>query len=170
MSLTVDLRLPGGAKAATVTGTGQKINLEVWATVKGANASTSDDGFQMAAGSLLSSNINGGAANGTLVATLSSPFNAAASQNGSQKDLDGDGDLDVGSNDNTLSAGFFVARAASMMEGTSFKIGTAVFTVTSLKSTTGQTNLTWRYQQSNAFQQIWREDGVGQSPFAGDPF
>ena len=170
MSLTVDLRLPGGGKAASVTGVGQKINLEVWATVKGANSSTTDDGFQMTHGSMLSTNINGGAANGTLVATLAAPFNGGGSAPGQQNDLDGDGDLDVGIADDLVSTGHFVARAAAMQYGNSFKIGTAVFTVTSLKSTTGQTNLAFRIQPSKSYHHIWREDGVAQSPFLGDPY
>jgi len=170
MSLTVDLRIPGGAKSATVTSVGQKINLEVWATVKGANSSTSDDGFQMAHGSLLSSNVNGGAANGTMSVSLLSPFNGLGSSTGAQKDLDGDGDLDVGSSSTTVSTGFYVNRAGTMQLGNSFKIGTAVFTVTSLKSTTGQTNLNYRFMDSSAFHVIWREDGVGRSPAAGGTF
>ena len=170
MSLTVDLRLPGGGKSATVTSVGQKISLEVWATVKGANSSTTDDGFQMQHGSLLSSNVNGGAANGTLSVALISPFNGLGSDVGRQQDLDGDGDLDVGTNDNVMSTDHYVTRAASMMVGNSFKIGTATFTVTSLRSTTGQTNLAYRLMQSTAFHQVWREDGVPQSPRAGDPY
>jgi uncharacterized protein (DUF2141 family) len=170
MSLTIDLRLPGGGKSATVTGVGQKINLEVWATVKGANSSTADDGFQMQHGSLLSTNVNGGAANGTFAVTLTSPFNALPSEAGDQVDLDGDGDLDRGSNDNFTGGGHYVTRAASMQMGTSFKIGTAVFTVSSLKSTTGSTNLAYRFMATNGYHQIWREDGQPRNSFANKTF
>ena len=166
MSVTLDLRLPGGGKSATVTGTGQQIGLEVWATVKGANSSASDDGFQTAHGSLLSTNVNGGAANGTLSVTIAAPFNGTGSQGGTQKDLDGDGDLDVGSNDNTTPTGFFVTRADSMRYGTSFKIGTAVFTVTSLKSTTGSTNLVYRVRKAG-LNPLWVEDNMPRNPQSG---
>ena len=166
MSVTLDLRLPGGGKSATVTSVGQKIGLEVWATVKGANTSTTDDGFQKAHGSLLSTNVNGGAANGTLAVTLASPFNGGGATPGSQRDLDGDGDLDVGSNDNSTDLGFFQARADAVRPGTSFKIGTAVFTVTSLKSTTGQTNLVYRTRASS-LQPLWVEDTKAKVPMHG---
>jgi len=170
MSLTIDLRIPGGGKSATVSSVGQKINLEVWATVKGANSSTSDDGFQMQHGSLLSTNVNGGAVNGTFAVSLISPFNALPSATGDQVDLDGDGDKDVGSNDNAVGGGHYITRAASMQVGNSFKIGTAVFTVTSLKSTTGQTNLAYRFMQPNGYYQIWREDGQPRNSFANKTF
>src|SRR5688572_22987312 len=45
LSLTVDLRLPGGGKAIEVDTVGQEVNLEIWATVDGANASTTDEGL-----------------------------------------------------------------------------------------------------------------------------
>jgi hypothetical protein len=169
MSLTVDLRLPGGGKSATITGVGQKLNLEIWATVKGAN-SVNDEALQMTAGSLLSSNINGGAANGTLSAVNIAPFTGPATSPGTKVDLDGDGDLDVGSNNFMVSGGHFVARAGSMQYGNSFKIGTATFTVTSLKSTTGQTNLVFRMQQSTQFHHIWREDNTPRSPAGGGTY
>ena len=159
LSLTVDLRLPGGGKSATVTGTGQVINLEIWATVKGANASLSDEALQIAVGSLLSSNINGGAANGTLKAFNFSPFNSFGSQTGIQKDLDGDGDLDVGTNTSTDGSSFWAARAGGSVNGSAFKVGSATFTVTSLKSTTGQTNLTFRPRTSGGTGALWWEDG-----------
>jgi uncharacterized protein (DUF2141 family) len=121
-------------------------------------------------GSLLSTNVNGGAANGTFAVSLIAPFNGLGSSTGAQVDLDADGDKDIGSTSTTASTGYYVTRAASMQMGTSFKIGTAVFTVTSLKSTSGQTNLAYSLMKSKAFHQIWREDGVGRSPAAGGVF
>lgn len=166
LSLTVDLRLPGGGKAATVTGVGQVINLEIWATAKGSNTSTSDEALQVAVGSLLSSNVNGGAANGTLKASPSWPFGSLGSQSGASRDLDGDGDLDVGSNVGTDGSAFWAARSggptsSGVVSGSSkaFKVGTATFTVTSLKSTTGQTNLVFRTRNSGGTGALWWEDG-----------
>ena len=165
LSLVVDLRLPGGAKSANVSSVGQVINMEIWATAKGSNSTGSDEGLQIAVGSLLSTNVNGGAANGTLKVSLLSPFTALASSNGQQKDLDGDGDLDVGSNDNSTSTNFVYARSSSLTtngsvsgSSQSWKLGTATFTVTSLKSTTGQTNLVWRVRDAKQAA-LWREDG-----------
>src|SRR6266487_3030292 len=98
LSVTVDVRVAGGGKNAAVTQVGQVVKLEAWAVVKGANSSPSDEGVQDILGSFLSSNFGGGAANGTLKVTRTDPFIGSGSADGAQTDLDGDGDLDVGSN------------------------------------------------------------------------
>ena len=140
MAIVVDVRLPGGGKEATVGGIGSTVNVEIWATVTGENEVTTDDGLQIAVGSLLSTDISGGAVRGNLSATTTAPFNALGSSNGAQADLDADGDLDVGDNVSTVSGSkFLFARSASMTttggttvtKGQSFKIADAVFTVTS---------------------------------------
>jgi hypothetical protein len=132
--------------------------MEVWALVSGSNGSTTDEGLQIADGSFLSTNASGGATNGTLKTGLVSPFNASGSTLGSQTDLDGDGDLDVGSNDDSSATGFFFTRSSTLKTGTQFKIGNLSFTVTSLKSTSGSTNINYRIRNwvSGA---LWKEDG-----------
>jgi hypothetical protein len=165
LSLVIDLRLPGGGKSATVNSVGQHIDLEIWATVTGSNASGSDEGMQTAIGSLLSTNVGAGAANGNLSGSPESPFNSFGSQEGVQRDLDGDGDLDVGSNDPDAGSDYFASRSGGVttLGGTvsgkskSFKIGTADFTVTSLK-TGGTTNLNFRIRPGVTA--LWREDGI----------
>lgn len=138
-SVIVDTRLVGGGSTATVSSVGQRIDFEVWATVTGNDSNNTNEGLQIAIGSLLSSNVAGGSAGGTITAAVSSPFTANGSSSGAQADLDGDGDLDVGSNNNAKDAGFLFARSASMTTsgtpvtgGQSFKIATGSFTVTSL--------------------------------------
>jgi uncharacterized protein (DUF2141 family) len=163
MSLTVDLRLPGGGKSANVSSVGQKVSLEVWATVNDANTSSTDDGLHSAQGSLLSSNVSGGAAKGTLDFTPLAPFNGLGSHDGTTQDLDGDGDSDVGSNDNSIDTNFVMARAGSLQRGDAFKLGTATFTVTSLLSTTGQTNLVFRGRNALAAS-VWLQDGKPARP------
>src|SRR5262245_47578894 len=79
MAATVDVRLAGGGQAATVTNVGQQIDFEVWVNVSGANNTGSDDGLQIIIGSLLSSNISGGAALGTTTMQVASPFDALGS-------------------------------------------------------------------------------------------
>jgi uncharacterized protein (DUF2141 family) len=168
LSLTVDLRLPGGAKSANVSSVGQVINLEIWATAKGSDSSGANEALQIVVGSLLSTNVNGGAANGTLKATTAPDFSfAGPKKNGMQADLDADGDLDIGSNDPTDADPFFAARDSSLNSSglvsgnsQSWKIGTATFTVTSLKSTTGQTNLLFRGRTANQAwtSGLWQED------------
>ena len=165
LSLVIDLRVPGGGKTATVNSVGQHVSLQIWATVTGSNASGSDEGMQTAIGSLLSTNVGGGAANGSLSASPASPFNSFGSQSGVQHDLDGDGDLDVGSNDPEAGDDYFAARSGGVTTtgGTvsgaskSFMIGTADFVVTSLK-TGGTTNLNFRIRPG--ITALWREDGV----------
>src|SRR5207253_6275534 len=103
-----------GAKTANVSSVGQVIKLEAWATVKGSNTNGSDDGVQDVWGSFISKNISGGAANGTLKATRAVPFNGSPSYDGQQKDLDADGDLDIGSTNAPLESGFFLARSVQM--------------------------------------------------------
>lgn len=162
MAAAIDLRLASGAKTAVVSSVGQVVNLEVWAVVTGLNGSGADDGIQVAEGSFLSANVNGGAALGTLDAKLEPVFSAAASQSGVHADLDADTDLDVGSNKSSSAGGFYVARSSGMTFGTisgkssSIKIGTLSFTVTSLRS--GTTNIIFRPRNYTP-SAVWQEDG-----------
>jgi Ca2+-binding RTX toxin-like protein len=153
LSATIDLRTTSGGKNVTLSGVGQVINLDVWAVVQGADNDATNDAFQSAHGSFLSSDVGGGAAAGTLSATVLSPFDATSSQNGAQADLDGDGDLDVGSNNDAQPTGFFIARAGGLQGGTNpapaqFRIGTVSFTVTSLRGT-GTTEINYRKRDFN---------------------
>lgn len=173
LSLTVDLRLPGGAKSAEVTSIGQKITMQVWAVVRGRDANGANDGLWMAAGSFLSS---GSGPGGDLASAVIAPFNSTGSQNGTPQDLNGDGHLDVGSNNDPDATGFFGAVDASMnFDGTvsgatnSFLIGTLTYTVTSLDA--GSTQINFRPRTVSAG--IWSEDGISTSNpsnyFAGTP-
>jgi hypothetical protein len=173
MAATVDVRLAGGGQNVTVTNVGQQIDFEVWVNVTGANASGSDEGLQIAIGSLLSSNISGGAALGTTELQRATPFNALGSSDGSQVDLDNDTDLDVGSNNNDDPTGQFAARSGGMTtNGTisggtnSFLIATGTFTVTSLLTGT-QTNLTFR-PRTGQFGFVMKIDGVPKDGSAGN--
>jgi hypothetical protein len=170
----VDFQLPGGGKEANITGVGQVINLDIVVTITGHDADLSNDGLQTVHLSLLSTNIVGGAVQGTLSSQFTAPFNGAASQNGVQADLDGDGDLDIGSNvDGTSSAGYFLARAGTMqidgatVNGSSktWKVGTATFTVTGL-SFGVQTNLVTRTRTQQAGYRF-EEDGAFFTPTQG---
>ncbi len=176
MSLTIDVRVAGGAKSAAVTSVGQTVNLEAWAVVTGSNGSASDDGVQDVIGSFLSSNVSGGAANGNLRVTPAAPFNGTGSGSGIQNDLDGDGDLDVGTNNSADGDVYFFARSNSLQltggttsGGThSFKIADLAFTVTSLNG--GQTNINFAPRPSKGTfpsyaTAVWQEDNVRKSTF-----
>lgn len=165
MSAVVDVRLPGGGKTVTNPTVGQKINLEVWVTITGSDNDITNEQLQFAAGSILSTNIGGGVVKGNLTSTLVAPFNAAGSQNGTAADLDGDGDLDIGSNTPSVGDNFLIARSASMTtsgtavtKGQAFKIATAQFTVTSLL-TGNETDIKFRQRGTNNNTTIYNEDG-----------
>lgn len=164
LSAVIDVRLPGGGKTVNVTSVGQVINMEVWATVTGSDANGANDGIQSLVGSFLSTNVGGGSANGTLVAENVSPFDATGVTAGTQVDLDGDGDLDIGSNDSSHAAGFFFARAGGVQfsggvvsgASNSFKVADLSFTVTSLLSgTSTKINFRKRDDQTGA---LWAEE------------
>lgn len=163
LSLMIDLRLPGGGKTANITGTGQTINVEVWAVSQGGNTSGSDDGFQMLLGSFKTG--SGGSVKGDLTATLFDPFTGLSSFEGNRTDLDGDGDIDVGSNDPSTSDNYFVARAGSMTysggnvsgSSNSFKIAEVQFKVTSVGSA-GDVNLSFVPRGGTSGTAIWAED------------
>ena len=174
MALTVDVRMAGGGAAPTITKVGQVLNLELWATAKGANADGSDDGLQNFGGTILSSNVSGGSVLGTLSATLLAPFNGPGS-NSTQRDDDGDGDLDVGNTSSgaNTSSGLFFARSATMTTtggtiangGQSFKIADLTFTVTNLLGGNGAyTELKFVPRNIGVLagnNAVWREDGAG---------
>src|SRR5690348_7926651 len=88
LSAVVDVRLPSGGKSVIDPTVGQKIDFQVWVTVTGNDTDTSNEGLQIAVGSLLSKDVTGGVAAGTMTFTLASPFNGTSAQNGTQQDLD----------------------------------------------------------------------------------
>lgn len=175
-AIVFDVRLPGGGKSATVSGVGDSVNLEIFAVVRDANSDPNgeDDAFQRTDGSILSS--NGGLRVNFIEALAVSPFDASSHQdtNGGggdttslivPNDLDGDGDLDIGSNDDSSFTNFFVARAGSLLPGNEFRIGTARVTVTS-DVPGGSTQINWRPRNA-PLAALWREDGAVRAPTNG---
>jgi len=165
LSAVVDVRLPGGGKSVVNPVVGQKIDLQVWVTITGSDSDITNEQLQIAVGSLLSTNVNGGVVLGNMTATLMAPFNAIGSQNGTPTDLDSDGDLDVGSNDPSVADGFIYARADGMdssgtpvTKGQAFEIATAQFTVNSLLGGI-ETDLVFRPRGTdNGY--LYEQDGV----------
>ena len=165
LSAVVDVKLTGGGQSVQVTQVGQVVNFDVFVTVTGSNGDGSDDGFQTLVGSMLSSNITGGAALGNISMHPVSPYQPVGAS-GVTQDLDGDTDLDVGAAD-TNGNDLFVARDPSMntagtVSGASntFKVATGSFTVTSLL-TGVQTNLAFHIRATNPSwtSALWQEDG-----------
>jgi hypothetical protein len=181
MSLTVSLQTPTGATSAVVTA-GEVLTLDVIATVAAPDGTTTDDGLQDVEGSFLSAAVGTSAVAGNLAVTgLTSPFNALGSVTGSAQDLNGDGNVDVGSGDTTDAAltdgnagttyygdEYFLARSSGVesdgvVSGAtmSFPIATVTYTVTSLNGG-GQANINFRPRDTSTlpstFASHWTED------------
>src|SRR6267142_2769908 len=62
LSATIDLRTPSGGKTVSVSSVGQVVNLDVWAIVTAGDSTATNDAFQWAMGSFLSSDVGGGSA------------------------------------------------------------------------------------------------------------
>jgi hypothetical protein len=155
-ALNIDIRAtthngaPLGAgespKLIPVVSNGDVITFDIFAVVTGTNTVTNDDKIISVSGSWRSSN---GGLKGNLLADYvrsveDPPFNgydAPGASVGLQQDLDGDGDLDVGSNVDSAANDFWAARyvqatgqSAPFPNGR--RIGFGTFTVT---NNTGQT-------------------------------
>ena len=177
-SLTIEVQLPSGGKSATVSTPGQQVQLDVFAVVTGANASGADDGMQIAQGSFRST----GTLYGNLAGGVVAPFNGVGSTGGASVDLDGDGDNDVGSNNDASAAGFWGARSSSpqspngypanappipassygTVAGSSYrvKLGTLLFTVSSTQAQATAINFTPRNSSGAA---LWYEETLSPS-------
>jgi hypothetical protein len=195
MTLTVEVRSSGGGTSATVTSVGQVINLEVLALVTDAQNMPSEDGLEDVGGSFISNASDGHAVAGNLAAANIAPFEGLGLSPGKQQDLNGDGNIDVGTDDPINdSEDLFYARATRGSALTStdpsativgnaleFEIGTLSYTVTSLNEG-GTTDInfvpgivqgTGTYQIGDA---AWYEDdqaaytAVGYTFQAGTPF
>jgi hypothetical protein len=121
-SLTVDLRLADGSKSV-VASQGQKILADIWATVDGAATDlTASYGLSSVNGSIVSQGplaINIAGKKGDLdqhnkvplQTTGLRPFVKGGQQAGTEQDLDGDGDIDLGAPNQAGATGFFIVRA-----------------------------------------------------------
>jgi hypothetical protein len=122
-SLTVDLRVTttiGGGTVVnnkTVTGVvpGATVIMQIWAQLTG-SAGNQTAGIAQCMQSFGGSYLSTGALLGNIqTLILNAPWGAQSSSAGFQQDLDGDGDLDVGSNNNGDAANFFSARSGSLL-------------------------------------------------------
>jgi hypothetical protein len=114
---------PGSKSFQLGTGAfGATLTMVVVGKVTGADADQSNDGILSLTGSFLSTHGAAGHPSGNMTATRqvsttglnqTSGFNGAGSTNGNPSDLNGDGDLDVGSNHDNDAAGFWAVRATS---------------------------------------------------------
>lgn len=184
--------LGGDQKAVTGVQTGDIIRLKLYATVTGANPSAAQI-LQSASGSLLSTGpllgdfkttrISTNAGNTGTTAHISSPWTANASSVGLAQDLDGDGDMDLGSNTDANSDNFVIYRSAKSQgpksnnyvdaAGTTFSdYGSNVPTTTGsstkyvlsqeidylVTNAGGSSSLNWRLRAGQSA--VWFEDGT----------
>src|SRR5688572_22801660 len=90
----VDLRLHDtGGKEITVNDLGDTVLMDLYVSVFGLDDNLTNDGLQSVSGGFSSS--NGGLEGDLLGLPSIAPFTATGSFPGAQRDLDGDGDLDV---------------------------------------------------------------------------
>ncbi len=197
MSLTMEIRAADGSSSAAVSSVGQVINLDIVAVITAGvvgandnNISTSDPrtfGIQNVTGSVLATSPYSHAVAGGLAATVDPNFKGIAFQNGTRQDLNGDGNIDVGSNNPNSVAGYFFAHAGSQdtigtanSTSNSIVVGELTYTVTSLNNG-GETDLNFRarpsssqsgssgfYLVANWFDGVQYEANTGQGAFASD--
>ncbi len=152
MSLTIELREPNGSASAVVSAVGQQITLDVIGVVapgvagsNDVNVSASDPrtfGIGSITGSFVSSaaTSNSTAVAGNLAAKVAQPFSGPGSEPGKLQDLNGDGNIDVGSNLNsTTTNDYWLGQSESeVTTGTvvgntkQIILGTVTYTVTNL--------------------------------------
>jgi hypothetical protein len=137
---------------------GAVITFDIFADTTGSNGNTQDDGILSFAGSFLS---EGGAARGNLVATRAASMTGTGGSNGLVTDLDGDGDLDVGSNNNASASNFFSARSSTAPNpvfGPHVLVGTMSMTL-GAPASGGNTLVNFRPRVSSTAGS-WFEDGT----------
>jgi Bacterial Ig domain len=183
LTLTVDVTGAGGPgnSSAQVSFVGQVLNLQIWAVITDPQNLPSEDGVQDVDGSILGTNVGPGPVAGNLAAAILSPFDSNGSQNGTSQDLNGDGNLDVGSNNGAVIDNFFFARSGGVETATNqnivgdaaeFEIGTLTYTVTNVNFG-GETDINFRFRDAAAAgvseaDGVWREDNQGISDFGSD--
>lgn len=141
--LVYDLRVRDtGAKTVEVSKLGDMVELDLFATVIGADADPTNEGLVIGLGFFTSS--TGGLLGDLLVPANVAPFNAIGSTTGAQRDHDGDGDLDVVKPVSAGSNIVFAYRASPAqfgMPASGFHVGQVRFTLTGL--TGDSTEINW---------------------------
>jgi hypothetical protein len=97
-SFHFDLRVNGtGGKDVVLTDPGDTVTLDLYMRISGSDASVVNDRLNITFCKILSG--NGGLLGDLVGLPPVAPFNLPGAVPGRQNDMDGDGDLDIGSND-----------------------------------------------------------------------
>jgi hypothetical protein len=143
---------------------GDVISFSIFALISGQDADPSNEGLLQCAGSFLSPNdALDGSVRGNLLGTRTLlVWNGPGSSNGMQANLDADGDLDLGSNNDESAAGFFAVRASSAPEpvsGSTLSLGTLTMTLTSTGLAGAVTEVNFR-PRGHSIAATWFEDNM----------
>src|SRR5690349_5479102 len=163
---TFDLRVHGtGASDFTVSDPGDTVLLDLFVHVQGQDANPNNDGINDVFGLFKSS--TGGLLGDLVGVPPPSPFNLVSSGPGRQNDLDGDGDLDIGSNnpmDPHPDFFYFARGGGDTIYGHDFLLGQVRFTAFSL--TAASTSVNFKVRPVHSLGVLGTLDGA---PFiAGD--
>jgi hypothetical protein len=142
-TVTFDLRVHDtGGKEATVSHVGDSVLLDLYAFASGLDLDLTNDRVTSASGAIRSS--TGGLLGDLLGLPAVAPFNMSGANVGTQRDVDGDGDMDV-SGVGTSSVGYYAFRtdplAAFVQPPGGSWVGQTRFTVTSV--TDAATEINW---------------------------
>jgi hypothetical protein len=166
-ALVIDLRATNVVGQGTVSPDGKSVsnvapgtvvNFNIFANVTdNSPGDTTNQGILSFAGSFLSA---GGTTEGHLIATRAAGMTGTGGSNGLVTDLDGDGDSDVGSNNNASALNFFSARSKDAPQpqvGDSVLVGTLAMTITEATATETLVNFRVRAASTSG---SWFEDGT----------
>ena len=173
-TLTIDMRaaavdgVPAPDPKAFCVIPGSIVAFDVYAIVTGATEAPGLEGFQIAVGSILSPT-SLDAHMDVLTNELVSPFAAAGATVGLRTDLDGDGDIDIGTNGTAAAtANDIAARSASMTTGNASGLGPSEFKFYSFTARVGSVGtgsglgINWRKTDFTGLttEYVWQENGV----------
>lgn len=190
VGLQIDLK-PAAGSSTEITRMGQEVTVEVWARVEGTSAlTTKKQGISILTGSFVSTggalgvfapagDLIGVSATDYEVGIGKDPFNGNGSRSGTLRDLDGDGDLDLGAADNSGTSyyGHVGMRSAAMTVAAgkvfNVQIGTLKYTVTD-PSKAGDTLVNFLLRKNTdgshmAGSSLYQIDGASKDTSAGVP-
>ncbi len=185
--MTVELRAADGSNSATVDTIGQQITLNIIGSVTAGVAGPNDEDLSSAnpntfgvgslAGSIISSSPYQDAIAGNLTATVAQPFQGNLYQTGKLQDLNGDGNIDVGSTGNSSTdtdywlgqSGYGEVYAGTVVgNAKQIVLGTVTYTVTHLNDG-GETDINFFLRPEGGYFVANWFDGINYAVSGGGP-